>query len=274
VGGRTGGNPAAANMPLWFIEGMAEYLSLGPVAPLTAMWMRGATQDTAKDTLPTFRQLDDPRYFPYRYGQALLAYVGGSYGDDRIGELLRAAGRTRGIDQAIRGVLSLTPDQLVARWHAATHAEYDSLRDRTELPDRYGPKLVGVNIKKGGRYNLAPALSPDGTQMMFFSDRGLFSVDLYLADARTGEVKRQITRTAVDPHLESLQFIQSTGSWSDDGKRFVFAGIENGRPNLNIYDVDRGRVERDIRLPQLGEILNPTRSPDGQEIAFSANVGG
>ena len=36
-------------------------------------------------------QLDDPRYFPYRYGQALLAYVGGTYGDDRIGELLRAA---------------------------------------------------------------------------------------------------------------------------------------------------------------------------------------
>jgi Tol biopolymer transport system component len=274
AGGRTGGNPAAANMPLWFVEGMAEYLSLGPVAPLTAMWMRGGIQDTAKDTLPSFRQLDDPRFFPYRYGQALLAYVGGSYGDDRIGELLRAAGRTRGVDQAIRGVLSLTPDQLVARWHAATHAEYDSLRDRTELPDRYGPKLVGVNAKDVGQYNLAPALSPDGSQMMFFSDRNQFSVDLYLADARTGKVKRQITRTAVDPHLESLQFISSTGSWSDDGKRFVFAGIEGGRPNLNIYDVDRGRVERDIRLPQLGEILNPTWSPDGQEIAFSANVGG
>jgi WD40 repeat protein len=274
VGGRTGGNPAAASLPLWFVEGMAEYLSLGPVAPLTAMWMRGGIQDTAKDTLPSFRQLDDPRFFPYRYGQALLAYVGGSYGDDRIGELLRASGRTRGIDQAIRGVLSLTPDQLVARWHAATHAEYDSLRDRTELPDRYGPKLVGVHGEDVGQYNLAPALSPDGSQVMFFSDRNEFSVDLYLADARTGKVKRQITRTAVDPHLESLQFISSTGSWSDDGKRFVFAGIEGGHPNLNIYDVDRGRVERDIRLPQLGEILNPTWSPDGQEIAFSANVGG
>lgn len=274
VGGRTGGNPAAADMPLWFVEGMAEYLSLGPVAPLTAMWMRGAVQDTVRDSLPTFKQLDDPRYFPYRYGQALLAYVGGSYGDDRIGELLRATGRARGVDQAIRGVLSLTPDQLVARWHSAIHAEFDSLRSRTELPDRYGTKLVGVNGEDVGQYNLAPALSPDGTKMMFFSDRGLFSVDLYLADARTGKVKRQITRTAVDPHLESLQFIQSAGSWSDDGTRFVFAGIEGGRPNLNIYDVERGRIEREIRLPQLGDILNPSWSPDGHEIAFSALVGG
>ena len=51
---------------------MAEYLSLGPDAPLTAMWMRGAVQDRARDTLPTYRQ-STSRYFPYRYGQALLA---------------------------------------------------------------------------------------------------------------------------------------------------------------------------------------------------------
>ena len=125
-----------------------------------------------------------------------------------------------------------------------------------------------------GQYNLAPALSPDGSQMMFFSDRDLFSVDLYLADARTGKVKRQITRTAVDPHFESLQFIQSAGSWSDDGRRFVFAGISGGRPDLSIYDVGRGRIEREIKLPQLGEILNPSWSPDGRAVVFSAVVGG
>lgn len=271
---RAGAAPAAENMPLWFVEGMAEYMSLGPVAPLTAMWMRGAVQDTVGDSLPSFRQLDDPRYFPYRYGQALLAYVGGEYGDDRIGELLRGAGRTRGVDQAIRGVLSMTPDQLVARWHQATHAAYDSIRTRTELPDRYGPRLVAVRGGDVGQYNLSPSLSPDGTKMMYFSDRGLFSVDLYLADARTGKVEKQITRTAVDPHLESLQFIQSAGSWSSDGRRFVFAGIESGRPNLNIYDLDRGKIERQIKLPTLGDILNPSWSPDGREIAFSALVGG
>jgi hypothetical protein len=36
--------PTAARLPLWFIEGMAEYLSLGPVDPNTAMWLRDAVQ--------------------------------------------------------------------------------------------------------------------------------------------------------------------------------------------------------------------------------------
>ena len=34
--------PALERMPLWFVEGMAEYFSLGPDDPNTAMWMRDA----------------------------------------------------------------------------------------------------------------------------------------------------------------------------------------------------------------------------------------
>jgi WD40 repeat protein len=272
-GTNLGALPAATELPLWFIEGMAEYMSLGPVDGLTAMWMRGALADTGKDTLPSFRQLDDPRYFPYRYGQALLAYIGGRWGDKTIGQLLRAAGRRRGMDQAIRQVLGLTPDQLVAQWHRDTHGLYDPLREGTHSPGALGPRIVAAR-SEGGSYNVSPSLSPDGSRMMFFSDRDLFSIDLFLADARTGKVERQITKTALDAHLQSLQFIQSAGSWSADGRRFVFAGVSGGRPLLALYDVDRKRMERDVKLKSLDEILNPTWSPDGRMIAFSGNVGG
>src|ERR1043166_958841 len=54
-------------VPLWFIEGMAEYVSVGNVDPNTMMWMRDAVRI---GKLPSFRQLDDPRYFPYRWGQS------------------------------------------------------------------------------------------------------------------------------------------------------------------------------------------------------------
>jgi Tol biopolymer transport system component len=267
-----GALPGATALPLWFIEGMAEYLSLGPVHAPTAMWMRGAIQDTARDTLPTFRQLDDPRYFPYRYGHALLAYIAGQWGDQAIGQLLRRAGRRRGVDPAIREVLSVTPEDLVARWHRATHATYQPLLADSRSADVFGRRIIAAG--EVGRYNVAPSLSPDGNRMMFLSDRGLFSIDLFLADARTGRVLRQVTKTAVDPHLQSLEFIESAGSWSPDGKQFVFAGLSGGRPVLTLYDVDRGKRSREIRFDELGQVLNPSWSPDGRSVAFTGLSGG
>ena len=38
------GQTGAERLPLWFIEGMAEYLSIGPVDPNTAMWLRDAAR--------------------------------------------------------------------------------------------------------------------------------------------------------------------------------------------------------------------------------------
>src|SRR4051812_44063735 len=64
------GQNGAERLPLWFIEGMAECLSLGPVDPNTAMWLRDAVRGSAdskraKEKLPAIQDLDNPKYFPY-----------------------------------------------------------------------------------------------------------------------------------------------------------------------------------------------------------------
>jgi hypothetical protein len=213
-----GALPAAAALPLWFIEGMAEYLSIGPVSPFTAMWMRGSLVDS----LPSYRDLENPRYFPYRYGQALLAYIGGVWGDRIMGDLLRTSARTRDVGRAIQTVLVLTPDALVARWHDATRAAYQPLLAKSQPAESVGTRIIAVSgDDAGGRYNVSPSVSPEGERLMFLSDRDLFSIDLFLADARSGKVEHRVTNTAVDPHLTSLQFLASAGSWDATGTRFT-----------------------------------------------------
>jgi WD40 repeat protein len=120
----------------------------------------------------------------------------------------------------------------------------------------------------------SPALSPDGRRVAFFSERGLISVDLFVADTDTGRGLRKLTDTAVDSHFSNLQFLASSGAWRPDGRAIAVAAVRSGRPALAILDVESGERVRDIDFPSLGEILHPSWSPDGRAIAFSATAGG
>ena len=92
-------------MPLWLVEGMAEYFSKGRVDPLTSMWIRDAT---VYDRLPNLRTLTrDPRYFPYRYGEALMAYIGARFGDESVVRYFLAAGAV-GVEEAFQRALSMS----------------------------------------------------------------------------------------------------------------------------------------------------------------------
>jgi Tol biopolymer transport system component len=265
-----GGEPGAATLPLWFIEGMAEYLSLGPVDPNTSMWLRDAV---ARKKLPSFKDLDNPEYFPYRFGQAFWSYVCGTYGDKVIGKMMRAAGRAHSVESAIQSVLGLQPDLLIEQWHKALADAYGPVLARTRPAANQAHAVVAA--KEGeDSLNVSPVLSPDGTKMVMFSHRGLFSVDLYLVDVETGEPVKRLTKAAVDPHLGSMEFIQSAGCWRPDGSQFAFATVSGGWPHLVVYDFRQGEVSRDLDLRPLGEIFSPTWPPDGKQIAFSAITGG
>ena len=262
------GMPGAAALPLWFIEGMAEYLSLGPADPHTAMWLR----DAVRRKLPTIEDLESGKFFPYRYGQALVAYIAGRYGDQAVRSLLVEGARRRDIRTAIKEVLKVSHEELTTAWHAALRQAYGPLERATDSAAHYGTRIIQGD--RNSVYNVAPAVSPDGRWVMFLSDRSLFSIELFLADARTGEVIRKITETALDPHLQSLQFINSAGGWDRAGERFAYAGISGGRPSLTIYNVAAQRTERAIKLEDLDEVYSPSWSPDGGAIAFSGLRGG
>jgi Tol biopolymer transport system component len=266
----SGGGGGIERLPLWFIEGLAEYLSIGPVDPHTAMWLRDATR---KEELPEIDDLDSGEFFPYRWGQAVWAYVGGKYGDDLIAQIFRDAVRSGDPLVALKATTLIEDKELSANWHADIRSQYGPVMRATARAHTFGRSLTG-NDKTRMATNVSPSISPDGRHIVFFSSRDLFSIDLYLAETATGRIVRKLVDTALSTHFTSLQFIASSGSWSPDSRQFVLGAVSAGKAVLAILDVRDGNVVREIEVPQVGEILNPTWSPDGKSIAFSATVGG
>ncbi len=264
-GGGMEAGMALARLPLWFIEGLAEYLSIGPVDSNTATWMRDAWE---RKDLPTMKKLNNPYdYFPYRYGQAFWSYITGRWGDEIIPRLMKAASRSGDLEGLLTRILGVKYDALSREWHEAYRKAYEPVIKQTHLTEAASKVLFrGTEMNV---YNISPVLSPDGNLIMFLSTRDLFAIDLYLADARTGKIRKKITETAIDPEFESLQFIKSAGAWSPAGDKFVFGAVSKGRPILSIYDVVRDKVSDEIPFEEIDEVFSPCFSPDGKRIAFS-----
>jgi hypothetical protein len=265
----TGGMAGFQRLPLWITEGMAEYLSIGREDPNTAMWMRDAA---VRNDLPTLKQLGrDPRYFPYRYGQAFWAYIGGRWGDGVIPVLYRAAVKS-GMDGALRGVLGVSADSLSAQWLEALRAQYLPLEPGRTLPDSTGTGFL-EKVDEPGAMDVGPSVSPDGKYVAFFTSRALLNTELYVADVETGKIVKKLTTPNSNTHFDALSFINSAGAWSPDGKKFAFVVYANGDNAIAIYDVASGDTRQQLSFKGVGAI-NDVSWGRNDKLVFSGMHGG
>jgi hypothetical protein len=256
------------NVPLWMIEGMAEYMSIGKVDPHTAMWMRDAV---LHNNVPTLEKLTyDPSFFPYRYGQAFWAWVGGKYGDAMVKKLFIETAK-RGYVSAVKRTLGYSEDSISVMWRDELKRFYEPYLARTSK-DAIGKKII--YDKNAGEMNMSPSVSPDGKYVVFYSEKELFTIDLFLADAATGKVIRKLTDNNRNTDVDALSFIEAAGTWSPDSRQFAYVVFEEGRNMLYIANAASGKTIRKIEIPGVRAFSNPAWSPDGNSIVVSGLVSG
>lgn len=249
--------------PLWFEEGLAEYLALGWDTQ-TDMFMRNAVLN---NYLPPITQLGG--FFAYRGGQAFWYYIADQYGRPKITEILQRIKTNRNIRQSLVQSLGLEIDELSERWR-----EYWQQRYYPEVAERQSLNSVATQVTSRARsvsYNTSPAISPRGDRIAMLSNRrGVF--DVIVVDAGTGDRLKTLVSGADSPMFEELNILNPNLTWSPDGSRLAMSSKSQGSYNLAIIDYETGKSNT-IRFPTLDTINSVAWSPDGQKIAFDGNIG-
>ena len=262
--------------PLWFAEGMAEYLSIGPDHKATDAIMRDAALNGKLPSIELMTERPD-QYFPYRFGESLFRYVGARWGDEIIGEILQAAGGST-VDRAFKRHTGFDLDELSEEWRDALQTQYLPGIASLERPRKNAQPLL--NEKKTGGIipvYVAPALSSDGRQIVYISTGSLMRaevfLDLYLADATTGKRIKRLTKSTLDPEMEELRYGYSQSAFSPDGRQLAFTAYTKGKDVLDILDIKSRDVVRRI-VTDLDQMIGPSWSPDGKKLVFSGSKGG
>jgi len=248
-------------LPQWFHEGLAEFLSSGWETN-TDMFIRDAI---INDYLPDIQNLAG--YFGYRGGQTLFKYISDNYGRKKIAELLHKTKGMASLTAGFKASLGLSIEDLNTKWKKAIKKEYWPEIGSKNDPDEFAKRLTD-NKKVGGFYNTSPALSPQGDKIAFISDRDIF-LNLFIMDVATDKIIKKISNFSRQYDLEELNLLFPSISWSPDGKKIAISKKGPGKDIIEIIDVES---EDYFELPfQFEGIQSTSWSPDGKNLAFSAS---
>ncbi|MGH1362491.1 MAG: LpqB family beta-propeller domain-containing protein [Calditrichia bacterium] len=260
-----------SNVPLWVVEGMAEYLS-NNMDNITRMWVRDGLE---RDKLLTVKQLNgtfDIRV--YRLGQSFWHYIGETYGKEKVGAIFKSAIHQGGFDQALKKHISKNEKEVTKDWHA--YAKANALPGDSTLQS---PSDIAQQITRQRsfyhRMNVVPSISPDGEHVAYIANQNL-KEEIYLLseDNNASFVDQRLIKGGDSKSFEALRYFDTAIGWARDGKKIAFVSKSGQDDAIYIMDPHSRKVLQRFIFDELNGLQSPTFSPEGNRIAFVGIRGG
>ncbi|MDD3642759.1 MAG: hypothetical protein PHQ19_04765 [Candidatus Krumholzibacteria bacterium] len=254
-------------IPLWFMEGISEYYSVGGMDDEAHMFMRDAT---VFDYLPYTLDYAGG-YMNYKAGQSAIDFINRRYGPGKVVEIMDQLRYQRSLEIALKSTIGITTEEFSKDWKEDLRRTYWPLYADKNKPEDHGRRVTD-HVKQHHYQNTKPEFSPDGEYIVYYSDRsGLDGI--YLMDALKGTVEKKLLVGSLSERFESIRTMRSSLTWSPDGERIAFVAKSDGSDRLFLLRVSNRRVEERIDLP-LDFFHSPAWSPDGGRIAVIGTLGG
>jgi hypothetical protein len=270
------GNLYFPNMwqPVWLIEGLAVYEE-------TELTGGGRNRSPAADMVLRMALLEDKfppishaanftekwpaGEVPYLFGGSFTRYLAEKFGREKLADIsIEYSGRGWPFlvsSTAYRAIGNDYPE-LWEEWKSKLHRRFEVTRQKVLDNGLSKSRALTPNgSNRGGYQNLAPAISPDGRQIVYSVRNADEHPSIHLMN-----IDGSNDRKLVDNITSSGQGI----AWGGDGKGIYYTRIEMVR-NANLYnDIYYYDLERrkEIRLTRHLRARDAAPSPDGTRLVF------
>ncbi len=252
-------------IPLWFIEGLAEYESRGWDTE-SDMFIRDAV---INGYIPPIDYLY--AFLAYKGGQSLLYFISEKYGSRKIGELLTKVRYSKNVERGLKQSIGIGIEELNIQWQRYLKETYWPDIDDFEEPGNFA-KQITFHLEEKNFINNSGELSPQSDKIAYISDKSGF-FDIYLVSVIDVSKRTKLVSGQRSGMLEELHWLRPGISWSPDGNFIVFAAKSREQDALHIVDVNRKKIIQSYKF-NLDGLYSPDWSPDGNEIAFVGSQNG
>jgi hypothetical protein len=248
--------------PLWFVEGLAEFYSVGPPGTEGEMLLR---EGILEGSLPPLRELwrIQGSYLMYKVGQSVLAFLDRNYSTQAVRGLFDNWWRHSEFSGLLELELGMDLEELDRRWR-------DHMRRRfyPTVTLRAPAAELGRELIRDGGFQFGPAALSDSSFVYLETASG--RVDLARADFPTDPRRKAgyelILRGGRDGRTESIPFMRSRPSARAD--RVVLSVRRGPRDELRFLAMPGGEVTATFAADSLIQIESPALAVDGR-VLFS-----
>jgi Tol biopolymer transport system component len=227
-------------IPLWFAEGMAEYMSLGEESN-EQMFLRDGDLE---GYLPPLEYSGG--YIVYKQGQSAINYLVDRFGEERLRDILERSRQMHNFDAAFQRSVGTPVHKFDEQWREYLKRKYWPTVATKLDPDHYGRRMTD-HREDESNVNTGPATSPQGDRIVFFSDRHQYT-DVYVMSMFDGRVERRLIRGERSHTFEGLPSYRGSLTWSPDGRSIGIVAQSDGYDVLYVVDADNGNVTKRIEL--------------------------
>jgi len=252
--------------PLWFVEGLAEYMSTD-VDAQAEMVMRDAVLNNYFVGLEDMNDIYGT-FLMYKEGQNFLEYVEEKYGREKIPLMLENFWMFSKFSKIIEYTLGKKIEEIDKEWTFYLKKKYYPLiEDNTPL-ENASTKLT----KKG--FNFSPVYYEENNKkyIYFVANRNGYS-SLYKLEMNeneeTDDDAELVLQGEKSEELESFHLFQSSIDVSKDGL-IAFVTKKGSTDAIHLFSISQKEMVRTFQYDNLININSPKFSKDGNKIVFQA----